>query len=439
VPGTVIGIFQAVPTVISAAFSTVIGIARGVVGGISAVFSGLVSFMSGMWNGLVNTFSTVFNTLGGIVAGFGNFFLGAFANIGTAVDWLRQQFGNLCSFATESFGAIAASLGRGDIEAAVQMIWASIKLIWVKGSTSLLSTWYWVVETLQSSWATCVYKISELLTSAWYGVQAIWTDSVYTMQVAWTNFMNSIVQAWDYVSTTIAQGIGWIMAKIMGLDPNQMAATITEDYNNRTKERQDSGRSTIDSLAQQRNDKIAALEKEKQGTLDILRQDFESAAGVRNAAYEAKLAAQEQELAAAKSAYDEAINRARNPDLPQGGEQQSLLSSLRSKVQEAMQGFQANTDLDSKVSVTGSFSAAAIQGMGLGNSMDRVAKATERSEKLLEKIAAKDEKPGNEVVTKKEVATKDSANGEDPTLRELKLQTRCLRDLADKGGGIAFT
>jgi hypothetical protein len=203
---------------------------RGVVGGISSVFAGLVTFMSGMWNGLGTTFSSVFTTLGDIVSGFGNFFLGAFSTIGTAVGWLQQQFGNLCSFAVESFGAIAAALGRGDIEAAIQVIWASIKLIWVKGSTSLLSTWYWVVETLQTAWANCVFKISELLTSAWYGVQAIWTDSVYTMQVAWITFMNSITQAWDYVSTTIAHGIGYIMAKIMGLDPNQMAATITEDY-----------------------------------------------------------------------------------------------------------------------------------------------------------------------------------------------------------------
>jgi hypothetical protein len=75
--------------------------------------------------------------------------------------------------------------------------------------------------------------------------------------------------------------------------------------------------------------------------------------------------------------------------------------------------------------------------MGLGNSMDRVAKATERSEKHLEKIAAKDEK-SNEVAVKKETTPKDSASGEDPTTRELKLQTRILRDLADKGTGMAF-
>jgi hypothetical protein len=259
------------------------------------------------------------------------------------------------------------------------------------------------------------------------------------MQVAWTNFMNGILQAWDYVSTGIAQGIGWIMAKIMGLDPNQMAATITEDYNNRTKRRQESGRSSIDNLAQQRNEKIAALEKEKQVTLDVLKKDFENAAGIRNAAYEAKLAAQEQELAAAKAAYDEAIQRVRNPDLPQGQEQQSLADSLRAKLRDVLEGFKSGIDLDSKISVTGSFSAAAIANMGVGSTMDRVAKATEKSEKHLEKIAARDEKPGREFVAKKEITAKDSATGDDPTVRELKLQTRYLRDLSEKGNSVSFT
>jgi hypothetical protein len=360
-----------------------------------------------------------------------------FNNIGTAVDWLRQQFGSLCSFVTETFGAIAAALGRGDIEAAIQVIWASIKLIWVKGATSLLSTWYWVIETLQTAWANCVFKISELLTTAWFGVQQIWTDSVYTMQTAWIQFTNGIKQAWDYVSTAIAQGIGWIMAKMMGLDPNEMAATITEDYNNRTNQRQDTSQSSIDQLAGQRNEKIAALESEKQGTLDILKQDFEKNAGVRNAAYEAKLAAQEQELTSAKATYDEAINRAKNPVIPEGTQPESLQDRLQSKVDEVMRGFKTNTDLESKVSVSGSFSAAAIQSMGAGSSIDRVAKATEKSEKHLEKLVNKNDKP--EKQSPKKVDESENDNGEDLTVKELKQHTRFLRDISEKGISSKFS
>ena len=125
-------------------------------------------------------------------------------------------------------------------------------------------------------------------------------------------------------------------------------------------------------------------------------------------------------------------------DSLRSGEQLSWADDLRLKVEEVIGSFKPETDLDSKVSVTGSFSAAEIQGMGLGSSMDRVAKATEKSEKHLEKIAAKDEKTGTAVPTKKEAATKDSASGEDPAVKELKLQTRYLRDLSEKGVGVTF-
>jgi len=419
--------------VISNIFSGIVSVVRGTIQGISAVFSGIVSFVSGMFGGLISTFSTVFTTLSGIVAGFGNWFVGAFSTIGTAVDWLRGQFGNLCSFAVETFGAITAALGRGDIEAAIQMIWASIKLIWVKGSTSLLTTWYWVVDTLQTAWASCVYKLSEILTTAWYGVQEFWIETVYTMSTIWTEFSNGVVSSWKTAEKTIAKGIGYIIAQMEGLDFNELSKTIDEDYNRQARQREAAKGQKLTEIQKSRDSKMSSLEADKQGTLDILKQDFANATGVRDAAYQAKLSAQEQELEAAKAAYDEAINRARNPDLPHSGESQSLADSLQSKILDAISGFNVNTDLDSKVSVTGSFSAFEAQGMGVGSTMDRVAKATEKSEKHLEKIVAKEEK-SKESATKKETETKDSASGEDPTVRELKLQTRILRDLSSGGG-----
>ncbi len=175
-PGKVLHVFWQIPKMIGTTFSTAMSVVKTVASGIGNVLSGLVSFASSIWNGLVSIFSTVFTTLGSIVSGFGNFFLG-FTNVGVAVDWLREQFGNLLSFASETVGAIVAALGRGDIEAAMGVVWASIKLIWTQGSTSLVSTWYWVTETLQTAWATCVFKISELLTTAWYGVQEFWTET----------------------------------------------------------------------------------------------------------------------------------------------------------------------------------------------------------------------------------------------------------------------
>ena len=101
-----------------------------------------------------------------------------------------------------------------------------------------------------------------------------------------------------------------------------------------------------------------------------------------------------------------------------------------------MRGFNPSTDLESKVSVSGSFSAAAISSMGVGSSMDRVAKATEKSEKHLEKIANKEEKNELAANPKKEIHTAEQ-NEKDPALTEMKTQTRLLRDISTKGGVFA--
>ncbi|GHT23214.1 hypothetical protein FACS189419_06880 [Planctomycetales bacterium] len=413
-------------------FLAAVNIVRGVVSGIAAVLSGVVSLMSGMGNGLIGVFSTVFETLGSIVSGFGNFFIGAFANVGTAVNWLKEMFGSLCTFATETFGAIAAALGRGDIEAAIQVIWASLKLIWVKGSTSLLSTWYWLTETLQTAWATCVFKIAELLTTAWFGVQEFWTETVYTMSTLWVEFSNGVVSAWKTAEQSIAQGIGSIIAKMQGLDPNEMAGIISEDYNRQATQRENEKNNALSSIQQQRDNKMSSLKSEKEGTLGALQSDFEKNSASRRTDYDAKIAAQEAELQSAKNAYNEAINRAKNPVKVEGAEEpESLTDRLKSKVEEVVKGFNANTDLGSKVSVSGSFSAAAIQSMGVGSSMDRVAKATEKSEKHLEKLVNKNDKPEKQAAKKKD--EDENTDGDDLAVRELKQQTRFLRDISERG------
>ncbi len=399
---------------------------------VGSAVEGIRSVFAAAWNGMVGLFTTVFNTLAEIVTGFGNFFYTVFDNIGTAIDWVKGRFGELCSFAVEVYGAIVAALSRGDIEAAIGVIWATIKLIWVQGATSLLKTWYWLVETVQLAWATCVFKLSELLTKAWFGVQEFWTESVYTMQTLWIGFTDTVVSAWKSVEQSIAQGIGWIIAKMQGLDPSEMAKTLSEDYTRQASQRQADSSKQLSEIQTQRDQKMAALQTDKEGTLGILRSDFEKQASSRNAEHDTKIAAQEAELAKAKEAYQEAINRAKNPaPAVPGDKQESLGEKLKRKIQEITQGF--NMDLGEKVSVTGSFSASAISAMGAGSTMDRVAKATEKSEKHLEKIANKDAKADGNPDEKKKEQGKEPGQ-DDPTLNEMKAQTRILRDILTKGG-----
>ncbi|MCL2120238.1 MAG: phage tail tape measure protein [Planctomycetaceae bacterium] len=406
--------------------------------GVGRIVSGIRGALTSAWDAIVNTFKTAFNLIGDLVTAFGNFFLNTFHSVGTAVEWLREQFGTLCSFAVETYGALVAALGRGDIEAAIHLIWASIKLIWAQGSNAILSTWYWVIDTLQTAWASCVSKISELLTKAWYGVQETWTESVYSMQTIWAEFSHGVITAWKKAEEAIAQGIGWIIAKMEGFDPNAMAKTIAEDYNRQSRDRENQKTQRLKDIQSDRDKRMGLLEDEKQGTLDILQSDFDKAAGMRNAAYQAKLAAQQRELEAAKAAYDEAIQRAQNPPpVPEGEEPETLVDKLKRKADEMMRGLDFN--FGDKVSVTGSFSAAAIESMGVGTTMDRVAKATEQSEKHLAKIAGKDDKKEKpQEAPKKEMQDDKPGEAEGLVVKELKQHTRYLRDLSGNGLGAKF-
>lgn len=432
----VLGLVDCLGAVLTAAWDMIQTLGGIIAGAIGSVVEGIRSAFASAWEGVVSLFQSVFSTLGDIITAFGNFFMGVFDQIGTAVDWVREKFGILCNYAQETYGAVVAALSRGDIEAAIGVIWATIKLVWVQGSTFLLKTWYWVVETLQTAWATCVFKISEVLTKAWYGVQEFWTDTVYTMQTLWIEFSSRIVSAWKTAEKAIAKGIGYLIAKMKGLDPAEMAKTIEEDYNREARQRESEKSAKLTEVQNKRDTKMASLESEKEGTLDILRSDFDRQAGERAGQYSGKIAAQEQELVAAKEAYWAAIDRAKNPPPVAAEEEQEILpEKIKKKIGEIMEGF--NASVGDKVSVTGSFSASAIQAMGVGGGpMDRVARATEKSEKHLEKIANKEEKKEKDGKEDKKKDEQAVFEGDDPAAHELKIQTRLLRDIAQ--GGRAF-
>jgi hypothetical protein len=71
--------------------------------------------------------------------------------------------------------------------------------------------------------------------------------------------------------------------------------------------------------------------------------------------------------------------------------------------------------------------------MGMGSVMDRVAKATEKSEKHLEKIANKESKTEIKNNTKKQMEQSNVYEGGVPIMKELQQQTRFLRDISERG------
>lgn len=374
--GTLVGVFRKISGTVVSVFSTVVRAIPGIVGNIisffgslpgniAAIFGSASGMIGNAFSGIVNVVRNVvsgignlFSGLGRVVSGFGNFFLGAFANFGTAVDWLREQFGSLLSFTTETFGAIVAALGRGDIEAAIQVVWATIQLVWAKGCHAVVGTWHGMIDSLQG---------------AWNSVQNFWNTTVYAMRLAWSELSAGIVDDWKWAERQIARGVGYIIAQMEGLDAAELDREINADYNRQATKREE--------------DKRKNQEKAK-AEYDTTKADLTAKRKEQQEAYKAKLGPLEQAERDAKEAYRKAIEAARNPaENIDGTKPETLLDKLKKEIGGIMAGFSA--EKMSGLASMGTFSAFAVNTVAESNYAQATAKATAEMARRLASIEQK--------------------------------------------------
>ena len=138
-------------------------VALGVAAQVAAfVFGGLASILVGV----KAVFAAVVSTLGAIITPIGLVITAVVAlaaavvtysgAAGDALTWLKDQFGRLRSFASETIAGIADALASGDIALAARVLWLALKLAWQNGVASLNRVWLaakrFFVETTQGMW-----------------------------------------------------------------------------------------------------------------------------------------------------------------------------------------------------------------------------------------------------------------------------------------------
>lgn len=129
---------------------------------------------------LAGTISLILSPLGLIVgaAAAAGVALAKFTDIGgQAVGFLRNQFGRLAAFVTETFGAISNALAAGDIKLAADILWTSLKLAFVQGSSGLLETLIRLRANLLTQWneiktgiLATVNNLKAALSRVWVGI-----------------------------------------------------------------------------------------------------------------------------------------------------------------------------------------------------------------------------------------------------------------------------
>jgi len=155
---------------------------------------------------------------------------------------LSLNFGKLLAWVQEVFGAITDAMSAGDMQLAAEVMWAGIKVAWTKGIGWVLGMWGEVAFGVLD---TCNFLWTEMIDGFWGAV-------------------DQIVDSWKWLEKSFAKGIGWVMAKLQGLDPDEVMANLDQDYG-RQREGRDAGRAARDKANQEAADKrYAASEAARQ-------------------------------------------------------------------------------------------------------------------------------------------------------------------------------
>jgi hypothetical protein len=206
-----------------------------------------------------------------------------------AMQSLTTSLGSLLGWFKEVFGGISDAMAAGDIQLAAEVMWAGIQVAWIKGLSWIRTQWAELRFFLVDLWGKVAFGILDTMNFLWSG-----------MVDGFAKAIDEVVDAWKFAEKSFAKGIGFILAKLQGLDPDEVLANLDQDFG-RQQAGRDAGRSARDQANQDAADaRSAAIETARQATR-------EAAAGKRDA----DLAGAEDELDEARKKLADSIDTAR--------------------------------------------------------------------------------------------------------------------------------
>lgn len=279
----------------------------------------------------------------------------------SALGWLAEAFGSLRDDAVNAWNGIADALAAGNITLAAQVAWAGLKLAWTQG-----------VAFLTDVWQAGVTGFAVIFTQVWFGLQEVFWTVVYAIADAWDWVIGGITRMWNNTVGYIAGKLAYLM-ELLGLVDEGVTLAIEEETTRRNRgvEDRNAGRS------QRRQQDLAQQATFRNQVVDNVLDDYGQGVNERQAEVDQARAAYDQLLAQAREARGTAEARSQEPPPEAPTVEMPDLDRLMASLEGLPTTITAEAE---KLDVTGSFSAAAIGQIGLGDSAaDRTAKASEQT------------------------------------------------------------
>lgn len=289
-----------------------------------------------------------------------------------AIAWLGDTFGWLGTVARVTFGAISDAINAGDIAAAAGVLWAGLKLAWLKG-----------IDAIREPWEDFRLGFESIAINAFFAVRKAWANFTNWWWVNFPNFTAGVVTGWadmvkvmENVTDTFSQ---WVTDRF-----HEIAGLIDETYDvegAKAVGRQELAMSKAASQAKRdaavaeanRKRGLTAAEHEAElaGELADLERERQDALAGRVDAQAKRIADAAAELERAQADFEEARQRATGT--PGTGTPGTAAPHAQTAGEEA-DGLAAV--MQQRTSVAGTFNAAAIRGLGSRRDTEQIAKNT---------------------------------------------------------------
>jgi hypothetical protein len=321
-------------------------------GAIGAIITGVASTI-GLIGSALAFLLTPIGLVAAAVVGLGGYFLYASGAGEKAIGGLAKVFGRLKDDALKAFGGIRDAMAAGDMQLAAEVLWKALKVKWQEGINWLHEKWVGFKDVFGSVW-----------TEAVYGLATAFANVTAQLEKIWVEFTGWFVDKWKGAEKSLAKGIGLAIAQMQGLNPAEVLGDINRQYDQQDKDR-----------AKRQKDRLQQIEEQRAGTVGILDEEREKAHVERQKKHDAELAASREKLNQAEQEY--------NKTLEEAAKAKDVAAQVQAEFERLFGGATKPGGLAGEATaaatkVTGTFSAAAAQRLGMGgNAQERTATATE--------------------------------------------------------------
>lgn len=323
------------------------------------------------------------------VVGLGGAVLVSTGFIGEAIDWLMDRFSRLRDRVHSVVQGVTDALAAGDIALAAEILWLSLKLIWQKGVAALNQAWLsarnFFVSTAQKMWFGALAAAQ----MGFHALEVAWIETTTFLSRTWTRFTTGFQKIWESAVSFVAKR----MLEIQGLfdsslDVEAAKGLVDQQLAARLDELDSAAQRQLDARESRRKRERDRARDLNELTLAEIGRQFEEAQEKLATASEEELDATRRALEDARRRLDEAIEQARqrraeaeDDETPSRRSPGDLLREFEDRLASI------GDSLARGITVRGTFSAAAVQ--GLGSSADaaaRTASATEQTAKNTKRL-----------------------------------------------------